>query len=286
MGNVLTEDQVDSYHRDGWLSPFDLLSAHDVAEARSALEARESAVEASAPAREGGGVGRPVDRSGAHMLLPWVDDLMRHPRLLDAVEDLIGPDLLCWNSIFWIKEAGSASYVGWHQDYEYWGLDDDRLVSVWIALSPATEEAGCMSVIPGSHRQAIGHRETYAADNLLSRGQELDLDPTEHDPVAMPLQPGQVSFHNVRTAHGSGPNTTDDRRIGLSMHYMPTSTRQTKVDWDAAALVRGVDDYGHFAHCPRPAVDMDPATLPFFEKAAVAMRDIIYGGARTVEQSI
>ena len=278
MGKVFTADQVDGYHRDGWLSPLDLLSVGEVETARAALEAREATM--------GERAGRPVDRSGTHMLLPWVDDLMRRPRLLDAVEDLIGPDLLCWNSIFWIKEADSESYVGWHQDYEYWGLDDDRLVSVWIALSPASEEAGCMSVIPGSQRAPIGHRETYAADNLLSRGQELVIDPADYHPVAMPLRPGQASFHNVRTAHGSGPNTTDDRRIGLSLHYMPTSTRQTKVGWDAAALVRGVDDYGNFAHCPQPTVDMDPETLPFFEKAAGAMREIIYAGAKTTEQSI
>ena len=276
MGRVLTEDQVDDYLRDGWLSPLDLLTADEVAAARLALEDFEASC--------GGDLG-PVYRSGSHMLLPWVDDLMRHPRLLDAVEELIGPDLLCWNSIFWIKEADSASYVGWHQDYEYWGLDDDRLVSVWIALSSASAEAGCMSVIPGSQRRSISHRDTYAADNLLSRGQELEIDPSEHDPVSMPLSPGQVSFHNVRTAHGSGPNTTDDRRIGLSLHFMPTSARQTKVDWDAAALVRGIDDHGNFAHCPRPKIDMDPDTLPFFQKAAEAMREIIYTDTPTTEQS-
>ncbi len=277
MPRILQTEQVDAYRTSGWLSPFDLLDAGEVAAARVALEAWEASM--------GGSLG-PVHRSGAHILMPWVDDLMRHPRLLDAIEDLIGPDLLCWNTIFWIKEPGSASYVGWHQDFEYWGLDDDRLVSVWLALSPAGEDAGCMSVIPGSHRQAIGHRETYAADNLLSRGQELAIDPADHDPVAMPLAPGQASFHDVRTAHGSGPNTTTERRIGLSMHYMPTSTRQTKVDWDAAALVRGTDGFGNFAHCPRPSVAMDPATVPFFEQAAAAMRTIIYEGARTDRRTI
>lgn len=277
MPKVLTDEEVDGYRGEGWLSPFDLLTADEAAAARASLEEWEASM--------GGSLG-PVHRSGAHMLMPWVDALIRHPRLLDAVEDLIGPDLLCWNSIFWIKEPHSASYVGWHQDFEYWGLDDDRLVSVWVALSPAGEGAGCMSVIPGSHRHAIDHRETYAPDNLLSRGQELEIDPAERGPVAMPLDPGQASFHNVRTAHGSDPNASPDRRIGLSMHYMPTSTRQTKVGWDAAALVRGTDDHGNFAHCPRPTVDMDPATLPFFERAAEAMRTIIYAGASTDRHSI
>jgi len=154
MGVAFTYDEIDCYRRNGWLSPFDLLTVDEAAGARAALEAHEASL--------GGDLG-PVLRSGSHMLLPWVDDLMRHPRLLDAVEDLIGPDLLCWNSIFWIKEPGSASYVGWHQDFEYWGLDDDRLVSVWIALSPASEAAGCMSVLPGSHRSSMGHRAGWYA---------------------------------------------------------------------------------------------------------------------------
>jgi len=277
MPKALTVEQVDDYRREGWLSPFDLLTVEEAASAREKLEAWEASM--------GGSLGA-VHRSGAHMLMPWVDDLMRHPRLLDAVEDLIGPNLLCWNTIFWIKEPGSATYVGWHQDFEYWGLDDDQLVSVWVALSRAGEDAGCMSVIPGSHRTAIGHRETYATDNLLSRGQELEIDTADHERVAMPLAPGQMSFHNVRTAHGSGPNDSDDRRIGLSMHYMPTSTRQTKVGWDSAALVRGVDEHGHFAHCPQPVTDMDPETLPFFERAANAMRTIIYAGARTDRRTL
>lgn len=182
MGKAFTEDEIDAYRRDGWISPVNLLTMAEAADARAKLEPHEASLS--------GSLGL-VLRSGCHVLLPWVADLMRHPRLLDAVEDLIGPDLLCWNSIFWIKEPGSASYVGWHQDFEYWGLDDDRLVSVWIALSPASAASGCMSVLPGSHRSAIEHRETYDADNFLSRGQELDIDPAEHSPTAMPLEPGQ-----------------------------------------------------------------------------------------------
>ena len=201
------------------------------------------------------------------------------------IEDLIGPDILCWNAIFWIKEPGSESFVGWHQDVTYWGLDNRELVSVWVALSEASEEAGCLSVLPGSHRETYGHNETYHADNLLTRGQHIDdIDP--EDTVAMPLRPGQASFHNVATAHGSGPNRSSDRRIGLSLHYMPTHTRQTLADWDSAALVRGEDRFGHFDHAPRPTRDLDPEVMAYHTRSADALRRIVYDGSEAARTTL
>ena len=266
----LTDEQIDQYREAGWLAPIDLLSPAEAAEARANLERYEAST------------GEPISAStrvGSHVLFPWVDELMRHDGILDAVEQLIGPDILCWNTIFWIKEAGSPSYVGWHQDLEYWGLDNSDLVNVWVALSPATEASGCMSVIPGSHKELLDHDETYAEDNMLTRGQELKIDIAEREIAPMPLQPGQMSMHNVRSAHGSGPNTTDDRRIGLSLQYMPTSTRQQLAEWDNAALVRGTDTYGHFEDCPRPAHDFDPVGVEFHRRAGEALREMLYQDA-------
>jgi len=122
------------------------------------------------------------------------------------------------------------------------------------------------------------HDETYDANNLLTRGQHIsDIDPA--DTVPMPLRPGQASFHNVATAHGSGPNRSEDRRIGLSLHYMPTHTRQTLADWDSAALVRGEDTHRHFHHAPRPTKDLDSSVMAYHAKSAAALRDIVYRGA-------
>jgi non-haem Fe2+, alpha-ketoglutarate-dependent halogenase len=277
MAKVLTEEQIAQYRDQGYVFPVPALDPDEVAAARASLEAREAAT--GAPIKPG-------ERSKAHLLFTWVDDIMRNPRLLDAVEDLIGPDILCWNTIFWIKEAYSPSYVGWHQDLKYWGLDNDELVTVWVALSPATEESGCMSVLPGSHRELLDHAETYSDDNLLSRGQELTIDVAGRSTVAMPLQAGEASFHNVKAAHGSGANRSDDRRIGLSLHYMPPHTRQTLAEWDSAALVRGADTYGHFEICPRPTIDFDPEVVPFHERASSALRDIIYSGAQSTEPTL
>jgi len=269
MTLALTEAQVEHYRSQGWLSPLDVLTGVEVAGARAKLEAFEA---------EHGPFGRRGERSRAYLPFAWVDSIMRHPRLVDMVEDVIGPDILCWNAIFWIKEPGAGSFVGWHQDITYWGLDNRELVTVWVALSEASEDAGCMSVLPGSHHQTLNHDETYDADNLLTRGQHItDIDPA--DTVAMPLRAGQASFHNVATAHGSGPNHANDRRIGLSLHYMPTHTRQTVADWDSAALVRGEDRYHHFDHAPRPTSDLDPEVMAYHARSAEALRQIVYHGA-------
>ena len=277
MGKVFTEEQIKQYEADGWVSPVDLLTSEQADECRSQLEAWELLRGGSLPSHE---------RSGAHILFPWIDELMRAERILDAVEDLIGPNILCWNSVFWIKEAQSSSYVGWHQDLQYWGLSNSDVVSIWIALSNAGEDAGCMNVIPGSHKETIEHAETYAKNNLLSRGQELEIDISQRKTVPMALKAGQVSFHNVRTAHGSGPNKTNDRRIGLSFHYMPPHTEQTLSEWDSASLVRGTDQYRHFEHCPQPSADLEPNAVDFHKRASDAMREIIYKGSGTDRRTL
>ena len=274
MPKLLDRAAVDQYRGEGYYFPIDVLDAREAAAHRARLEAFEAAQ------------GKPVhgpQRNKSHLLFKWVDDLMRHPRILDAVEDLIGPDLLCWNTIFWIKEANSPSFVSWHQDVRYWGLDTSELVTVWIALSPATEASGCMKVLPGSHRgPVLPHRDEYHDDNMLTRGQEIAVEVDESKAAPMALTAGQASLHNVGLAHASGPNRTGDRRIGLSMHYISTRTRQTAGEWDSAALVRGDDRYGHFRLAPAPACDFDPEALAFHERASGALRDILFRDAEQV----
>jgi non-haem Fe2+, alpha-ketoglutarate-dependent halogenase len=278
MPKVLNEAAIRQYRDEGYYFPVPVLTVEETLALRQKLETFESSQ------------GHPLDgaqRSKSHLLFKWVDDLMRDDRLVDAIEDLIGPDILCWNSVFWIKEAHTPSYVGWHQDLKYWGLDNDELVSVWIALSPATRESGCMSVLPGSHRrQMLAHDDTYHENNMLSRGQEIAVDVDKAKTVLMALEPGQASFHNVKSAHGSGPNNSADRRIGLSLHYMPTHTRQTLADWDTAALVRGEDRFGNFVHTPRPAADFDPDAVAFHDRATAATREIVYKDSAAESHSI
>ena len=201
MAKALSEGAVEQFRRDGYYHPFPILSANEVHDLRARLEAVEAA--------EGGKL-KPAQRNKSHLLFKWLDDLIRDPRVLDPIEDLIGPNILCWNTIFWIKEAGSPTFVSWHQDKRYWGLDSNDVVTAWLALSPATIKSGCMRVMPGTHiGEILSHEDRYHEDNMLTRGQEIAAGIDEAKAVAMPLATGEMSFHNYRLAHASGPNVSD-----------------------------------------------------------------------------
>jgi len=267
----LTDDQIARFHRDGFVSPVRVMDAAEAGAIRRRLESVETAQ---------GGQLQASQRSKSHLLFKWLDDLVRDARVLDPVEQLIGPDILCWNTIFWIKEAGSRSFISWHQDTTYWGLSSRNVVTAWFAISPASVDSGCMKVMPGTHEgDVLSHQDTYDADNMLSRGQAITAGIDERRAVYMPLAVGEMSLHNYRLAHASGPNVSTDRRIGVSMHFMPPETRQVVGDWDSAALVRGTDRFGHFEPTPVPAGDFDPVAVAFHERAADAVRKVLYAGA-------
>ena len=267
---ALSAQQVEQYQHDGYVCPVPVMSPAEALGLRRQIEAVE--------ARQGGKL-EAVQRSRAYLLFKWLDDLIRDPRVLDPVAQLIGPDILCWSTIFWIKDTGSKSFVSWHQDNTYWGLSSRNVVTAWFAISPASLEAGCMKVMPGTHLgDALAHEDTYDENNMLTRGQSIrGLD--EARAVYMPLGAGEMSLHNYCAAHGSGPNLSPDRRIGVSMHFMPPATKQVVGSWDCAALVRGEDRYGHFERAPMPVRDFDPTAVAFHAKAAKAMRDVLYAGA-------
>ncbi|MDA0305588.1 MAG: phytanoyl-CoA dioxygenase family protein [Proteobacteria bacterium] len=275
---LLTDPQIRQFQDLGYAFPLPVLEPGEVATLRDRLQTFE--------AGQGGRL-KPEQRSKCHLLFKWVDDLIRDARILDAVEQLIGPDILCWNTIFWIKEAGSESFVSWHQDTRYWGLSSDKVVTAWLALSDAGINSGCMRVMPGTHAgDVLEHEDRYHQDNMLTRGQEISGGLDETKAVPMPLGAGEMSIHNYRLAHASGPNTSDDRRIGLSMHFMPPETKQIVGPWDCAALVRGQDDYGHFEATPVPSCDFDDAAVAFHAKAAEALRQVLYVDAEQNTQKV
>ncbi|MGH8688938.1 MAG: phytanoyl-CoA dioxygenase family protein [Burkholderiales bacterium] len=267
---TLSANQIEQYKREGYVCPVPVMPASEALGLRTQLEAYES--------KQGGNL-QAAERSRAFLLFKWLDDLIRDPRVVDPVEQLIGPDILCWSTIFWIKDAGSKSFVSWHQDNTYWGLSSRNVVTAWFAISDASIEAGCMSVLPGSHEgKTLEHEDTYHQDNMLTRGQAIkSLD--ESRAAMMPLKAGEMSIHNYCLAHGSGPNVSGDRRIGVSMHYMPPATKQVVGTWDCAALVRGEDRYGNFERTPVPARDFDPEAVAFHARASGALREVLYAGA-------
>lgn len=216
-------------------------------------------------------------RQKTHLLFPWLFELVGEPAILDAVERIVGPDILVWQTTFFIKEAGDPGFVSWHQDSTYWGLSEPEVVTAWVALSPSTTESGCVRVIPGTHLlDQIPHRETKSSANLLTRGQEIAVTVDEAKAVDMQLSPGEMSLHHIRTFHGSRPNHSSDRRIGLAIRYIPTRIRQTQMNGDSATLVRGVDRYGHFEPESAPKGDFHPDAVAY-HAAIMARRRAIYG---------
>ena len=267
----LNATQVEQFKRKGYVFPLDLLDRKESEDLRRRLESYE--------ATQGGKLA-PGQRAKSHLIFKWLDDLIRDPRILDPIEQLIGPNILCWNTIFWIKDVGSESFVSWHQDTRYWGLSSPDVITAWLALSPASVESGCMRVMPYTHRgEVMPHKDRYQNDNMLTRGQEITEGIDDKKAVYMPLKTGQVSFHNYRLAHSSGPNRAPDRRIGISMHFMPPDTEQIVGEWDSAALVRGEDKFGNFAPTPVPAKDFDPEAMAFHARAAQAQSEVLYQGA-------
>jgi len=267
----LSAKQIKQFNEKGYIYPIDVLNRLEVQHLREKLEFVEK--------RQGGAL-KPSQRNKSFLLFKWLNDLVRDKRILNPVSQLIGPDILLWNTLFWIKESNSKSFVSWHQDTKYWGLSSDKVVSAWLALSPASVEAGCLKVMPGTHLGSIlEHQDRYHSDNMLTRGQEIKIDMDENDAVNMPLKSGQMSIHNYRLAHASGPNLTLDRRIGISMHFMPPDTEQIVGNWDCAMLVRGNDPFGNFETPPLPTSDFDPIAVSFHEKAAKAINEVLYKDA-------
>jgi len=269
LSTRLTPAERAAYVRDGYLFPLPVLTADEAADLRARLEAWE---------RHAGGPLAGHLRHKAHLLFPWLWDLVFHPAIVDAIEDLLGPDLLCWSSSFFIKEPHDPGFVSWHQDATYWGLSAPDVATAWVALSPSTIESGAMRVIPGTHHAQFAHRDTFDANNLLTRGQEVLVDVDPATAVDLVLAPGEMSLHHVLLVHGSEPNRSDDRRIGLAIRYVPTSVRQVAGARDSAVLVRGQDRYRHFAPERRPAYDMAPAAVALHREVTAAQAQTLYRG--------
>ena len=203
---------------------------------------------------------------------------MRYSSILDAVEDLHGPDLLYWTTNFFIKEAADPAFVLWHQDSTYWGLSTPDVVTAWVAFTPATETNGAMEYIPGSHKlDQIPHRDTFAKHNLLTRGQEVMVKVDHSQRRIITLHPGEMSLHHVRLVHGSAPNPSSDRRIGFAIRYIPTTVAQLAGE-DSATPVRGEDRYHHFMLEPRPICDLDPEFVALHRTITERNARILYRG--------
>ena len=227
------------YRRDGYLAPIRVMSAERAAECHALLEQAEAMAEGDPDATS-------YFREYANVTLGFVGDILKDPAVTDPVAAILGEDLIVMACNFFIKEPRTTAYVSWHQDVHYWGLQEDDEVTAWIALTPATRESGCMRFVPGSHTEVVAHQDTFAEDNLLTRGQEIAVEVDDEDAIDVVLAPGEMSLHHGRLFHASDPNRSGERRIGLAIRYVSTSMKQMDGARMSATLARGEDRFGNW----------------------------------------
>jgi non-heme Fe2+,alpha-ketoglutarate-dependent halogenase len=267
---TLTQDQIDRYRQDGFVTPVLAISVERAGALKSRYDALQALDEPEATA---------ALRSKPHLVLPWLYDLVLDPAVTEPVSAILGPNLLAWGSSFFAKPADGPGYVSWHQDANYWGLEPHEVLTAWIAFSPSRRENGCMRMIPGSQGEgALDHRDTFGKDNLLTRGQEVTVKVNEACAVDIILEPGEMSLHHVGIVHGSEANTSAIPRIGFAIRYIASHVRQIG-GRTTATLARGVDEHGHFDPEPRPGADYDADGLAFRANALARQHAVLYAGA-------
>jgi non-heme Fe2+,alpha-ketoglutarate-dependent halogenase len=269
---VLTQEQIEQYHDEGFISPVRVISEVDALLIKAELEEIETKYPEEINSQS---------RNNLHLSFVFLDSLAHNCIIVDAMEDLIGPDIALWASVMFIKEPFSKQFVSWHQDATYMGLDSFDFPTPWIALSPSNKETGCMTMISGSHKSAIQkHEDTYAENNILTRGQAIKgVDQSKA--VDLILRPGEMSIHHGAIIHGSQPNNSNQRRIGFSLQsYIPPSIKQV-VGRNMWTHIRGKkrnDMDGIFLD--RPKYNMDPITVSQRKIAEENISDILYKGAK------
>ena len=269
MPKLLSPSQIEAFTRDGFIAPVRAISEERARHYRDRLEAFEQAY--------------PDQRikldQKAHMICPWVDAMIREPRILDATEDLIGPDILCWGTSLRAKRADGKTFAGWHQDTAY---ADVRPIVVIVALALSRSRAadGCIRAIPGSHRgPLLAHKEAFQTASLLSREQYIDADFDQSTAVDFELEPGEAAFFNNAMIHSSNPNFGKDRRILFLLEMIPTHAHQ-QAPRESATLVRGHDAFGNFDVDPRPRTEMGEAELAAWQRAVEIQASVLFRGAQ------
>jgi hypothetical protein len=273
----LTDALKASYWEDGYLYPIPVMSPQEAQDLRTRLEELEATWLDN-------GLPLPLNtykRINAQVVMPLAHELGTHPAILNAVSAVLGPDVMLYSVEFLIKEPRTKAIVTMHQDLTYWGMGEiDGLTTAWLALSPATTESGCMDVVRASHKNPIlPHEDTFDTENLLSRGQEIRVDVAEKDKVALTLNPGEISLHHGLTIHGSGPNTSDDRRIGVVIRYLRPDIVKSGAERDYAFLARGQDNHGHWEPYPVPTTAFAPQSLEIYDHIRKLQTSVMMKGA-------
>ena len=269
----LTTEQLDYYKNKGYISPVDALTSTEAKEIRDEIEK----IEKNWPkALEG------INRNYVHLISPVFNKVCLNKKILDAVESIIGKNILICGTTLFIKNPKEKGFVSFHQDAKYIGLEPHNWVTVWVAITDANEKNGCMRMLPGSHKENLKHHEeNFDENNLLTRGQTIknvSLDKTK--PVI--LKAGQMSLHHPKIVHGSGLNYSNDRRIGFVIQSYIGSNVDQVLGKMYVQKARGEDKYKYHEYSNIPSELMGRKEVISQNKANEELSKIFYFGSEKI----
>jgi len=266
---LLSEDQIKQYNQKGYISPIQALTKNQAQEVKEEIEFIENKWPNEL---------KNLGRNYPHLISPILDNVVRNSNILDAVESIIGKNILACGTTLFIKEPDERGFVSFHQDAKYIGLEPHNWVTAWVAITDANENNGCMKMWPGTHKQELKyHNEKfdYNSGNLLTRGQTVENVPLEKTESVI-LNEGQMSLHHPRIVHGSGINKSKKRRIGFVIQsYIGTNVKQV-LGKMYVQLVRGKDNFNYHQKTNKPIKTMEKKAVKIRKKAMEELSKIFY----------
>ena len=270
---LLNAEQLKYYNDDGFIAPIDVLTLEEAQEIKKEIEY----IEKKWP-NELIGLGR----NNVHYISPTFDKVCHNSKILDAVESIIGKNILVGGTTLFIKEPDKKGFVSWHQDAKYIGFKPYNWVTAWLAITDVNEENGCMRMWSGSHKENIkDHKDTYDKNNLLTRGQTVQNVPIEKTTPNI-LKAGQLSLHHPMIVHGSGPNKSNQRRIGFVIQSYIGANVDQVLGKIFVQLARGEDTSKYHEYAKRPVELMNKNDMIFKNKANEELSKIFYKDAKKV----
>jgi len=271
--SYLTSEQLKQYEEEGYVAPIDVLSKEEANEIKEEIEL----IEKKWPDELEG-----LGRNYIHLISPVFDKVCNNTKILDAVESLIGKNILICGTTLFVKNPNEKGFVSFHQDAKYIGLEPYNWVTAWVAITDANEENGCMRMWSGSHKNDLQyHNQKFDENNLLTSGQTVENVPmNETKPVI--LKAGQISLHHPKVVHGSGLNKSNDRRIGFVIQSYIGSNVDQVLGKMYVQQARGEDTFKYHEHVARANELMNQEGIKIKKKANNELSKIFYSGSEKI----
>ena len=269
--SYLSANQLKQYNDEGFVSPIDVFSKDKANEIRKEIELIEQMMPGE------------LNKSGrynSHLISPLLDEVTHNSKILDAVQSVIGENILVCGTTLFIKNPNEKGFVSYHQDAKYIGLKPYNWVTAWVAITDSNENNGCMRMWSGSHKKDLkDHDQMFNEGNLLTKGQTVNDVPTNQT-IPLILKAGQISLHHPTVVHGSDLNKSNDRRIGFVIQsYIGTDVKQV-LGKNSVQLARGIDEFNYHKSISRPKSLMDKNDLKVKKQENDNLQEIFYAGSQ------